>query len=53
MRKISIENLFVVPNVNPFYSSDENSMNLVPVFVTIVPNKSEVRISDEHYKYKW
>ena len=50
---LSIKNLFVVPNVNPFYNSTENSMNLVPVFVTIVPNESEIVISDEHQKYKW
>ena len=30
---LEIKNLFVVPNVNPFYNSEENSMNLVPVFM--------------------
>ncbi len=50
---LSIKNLFVVPHVNPFYNSTENSMNLVPVFVAIVPSDSKVVISDEHQKYKW
>lgn len=50
---LSIKNLFVVPNVNPFYNSLENSMNLVPVFVTIVSDESLIVLSDEHHKYKW
>lgn len=48
-----IENLFVVPNVNHFYDSNDNSMNLVPVFVTKVKYDSEIIISDEHQKYEW
>lgn len=48
-----IDNLFVVPNVNHFYDSNDNSMNLVPVFVTIVKFDSEIEISSEHQKYEW
>ena len=50
---LEIKNLFVVPNVNPFYNSEENSMNLVPVFMTVVDQDSEIIISKEHIKYKW
>lgn len=50
---IHINNLFVVPNVNSFYNSDDDSMNLIPVFVTIVDSKENVTISDEHQDYKW
>ena len=50
---LEINNLFVVPNVNPFYNSEENSMNLVPVFMTVVDQVTEIIISKEHIKYKW
>lgn len=50
---LEINNLFVVPNVNPFYNSEDNTMNLVPVFMTIVDHNSDIIISNEHQKYKW
>lgn len=48
-----IDNIFVVPNVNHFYDSNDNSMNLVPVFVTKVKPESVVKISKEHQQFKW
>lgn len=47
------EKLYIVPNVNSFYNSDDDSNNLIPVFVSIVNNKAEVIISDEHQKFEW
>ena len=48
-----IDNIFVVPNVNHFYDSNDNSMNLVPVFVSKVKPESVVEISKEHQQFKW
>ena len=50
---LTVDKMFVVPNVNPFYDSFDNTMNLVPVFVVEVMSDSEVRISDEHQNYEW
>lgn len=50
---ISVENLYVVPNVNSFYNSDDDSVNMIPVFVTIVDKNVNVILSDEHQEYKW
>lgn len=50
---INVSNLFVVPNVNPFYNSDDDSVNLIPVFVTEVNLDTVVKISDEHQDYQW
>jgi dATP pyrophosphohydrolase len=46
-------NLWVVPNVNSFYTSDSDTLNLVPVFASRVNNKSDVTLSNEHVDYKW
>lgn len=45
--------LWVVPNVNSFYSSENESINLVPVFAVRVDHNSSVALSDEHVEYKW
>ena len=50
---LDIEKLYIVPNVNSFYNSDDDSNNLVPVFVSVVSENLEVTISDEHQKFEW
>jgi dATP pyrophosphohydrolase len=45
--------LWVVPNVNPFYSHENNSISLLPVFAAQVENNSEINICEEHCDYKW
>jgi len=50
---LDTEKLYIVPNVNSFYNSDDDSNNLIPVFVSIVSNSSEVTISDEHQTFEW
>jgi len=45
--------LWVVPNVNSFYSQDNDSISLIPVFVAQVSEDAEVIISDEHSEYFW
>ncbi len=50
---LEIDKLFIVPNVNSFYNSDDNSNNLIPVFVTVVKEDAAITISDEHQSYQW
>jgi 8-oxo-dGTP pyrophosphatase MutT (NUDIX family) len=45
--------MWVVPNVNSFYSLEKNYVSLLPVFVVKVDPNSKVRISSEHTEYKW
>jgi len=44
---------WIVPNVNSFYSAENNEICLVPVFIALVDDKQDVRISSEHSEYKW
>ncbi len=50
---LSTKKIFIVPNVNSFYNSFDDSVNFVPVFLSIVKNDEEVKISPEHQDYKW
>jgi len=50
---LTIEKLFVVPNVNPFYSLFDDTIHFVPVFLCLVSESAEVTISKEHCKYSW
>ena len=45
--------IWSAPKVNLFYSSDSNTINLVPVFAIKVKKNSKVTISKEHNEYKW
>ena len=45
--------IWVVPNVNSFYSPEKNYISLLPVFAVKINPNSKVRISDEHTEYKW
>lgn len=47
------EKLWLVPNVNSFYDKKNNELNLIPVFVALVENNKEIKISGEHTEYKW
>jgi dATP pyrophosphohydrolase len=44
---------WVVPNINSFYSPEENYVSLLPVFAAQVNFNSKVKISDEHSEYMW
>jgi len=45
--------MWIAPKVNSFYSSQSDSICLVPVFAVQVKKDSKVIISDEHSEYKW
>ncbi|MBS4033839.1 MAG: NUDIX domain-containing protein [Ignavibacterium sp.] len=46
-------NYWVVPNINSFYTADNDSITLVPVFAAIVKNDEKVLISNEHSEFGW
>jgi len=46
-------NLWVIPRVNSFYSTSNDSICLVPVFAALISANSDVRLSDEHSEYQW
>lgn len=50
---LDLKELYVVPNINSFYDSADNSITHVPVFVGTVEPNSKVKISTEHSEYKW
>jgi dATP pyrophosphohydrolase len=45
--------LWTVPNINSFYSSEEDRIILLPVFAANVNEDSQVIISKEHTEFKW
>ena len=45
--------IWIVPNVNSFYSPKDDSINMVPVFVAEVKIDSKVILSEEHTEYLW
>lgn len=45
--------IWIVPKVNSFYLSSDDSINMVPVFVAEVEAKSKVILSKEHSEFKW
>ena len=47
------EKFWVVPNVDSFYSHENNYISLMPVFAALVDKNSSIKISDEHCDYKW
>jgi dATP pyrophosphohydrolase len=47
------EKLWIAPNINSFYSPDDEYISLIPVFAAKVNHNSEVVISSEHSEYKW
>jgi dATP pyrophosphohydrolase len=50
---LKAEKLWVVPNINSFYSPEKNYISLLPVFVAKVKVSAQVMISDEHTEFKW
>jgi len=50
---LKIEHLYIVPNVNSFYNSYDNSITLISVFVAVVNYKEIITISNEHSEFKW
>ena len=50
---LSPEKFWIVPNINSFYSPEQDLICLLPVFAALVNHNIPVKISDEHVEYKW
>jgi dihydroneopterin triphosphate diphosphatase len=46
-------NLWVVPNVNSFYTAEKDTITLIPVFAAKINSVNKVTVSSEHIEYKW
>ena len=44
---------WTLPNINSFYSSKDDCIFMIPVFVAEVEMSAVVKISNEHSEYKW
>ncbi|MCX6173803.1 MAG: NUDIX pyrophosphatase [Ignavibacteriales bacterium] len=44
---------WVVPNINSFYSPEQDVIIMIPVFAVLVDKNQKVMISEEHSEYKW
>ena len=47
------EKFWAAPNVNSFYSVEENAISFLPVFAAKVKSDSKVVLSREHTEYVW
>lgn len=50
---LSPEKLWIVPQVNSFYSSEKDEVCIIPVFAALISPESKVIISEEHSEFKW
>jgi len=44
---------WTAPNINSFYDHKEDCVILLPVFVALVNENSQVKLSEEHTEFKW
>lgn len=51
--KIKVNELWVVPNVNSFYSAKDDTVSLIPVFLAMVEFEQEIFLSEEHSEFRW
>ncbi len=47
------DKLWVIPNINQFYSHESDKIIMLPVFAANVNPDSKVKISNEHSDFKW
>jgi dihydroneopterin triphosphate diphosphatase len=47
------EELWVVPNVNSYYSHEQDKIIILPVFAAKFDFNVEIKLSDEHVEYRW
>ncbi|MBN2572222.1 MAG: NUDIX pyrophosphatase [Ignavibacteriales bacterium] len=45
--------MWVVPNLNFYFDHEQDGIILVPVFAVKVDKNADVKISNEHSKFKW
>lgn len=50
---LKVKKLWVVPNINSFYSADSDRITLIPVFAVLTDESESVELSDEHSDFMW
>ena len=50
---LAANKLYIVPNINYFYDNNDDSITIIPVFVAIIDDDKNLKISSEHSEYKW
>lgn len=50
---LCIEKLWTVPNINSYYSPEDDSIIMIPVFLVEVNKNTGVLLSKEHSDYQW
>jgi dATP pyrophosphohydrolase len=51
--RLKPKKMWVIPNINSFYSSEKNCIYILPVFAVQVKFNSKVILSDEHTEFVW
>jgi len=51
--KLIPKKMWVIPNVNSFYSPQDDSIYNIPVFAALIDSKENPIISDEHAEFMW
>lgn len=50
---VLINHLYSAEYIEQFYEHQKNCITLVPIFVALLPNDTEICINEEHTEYKW
>jgi dihydroneopterin triphosphate diphosphatase len=50
---LKAKKMWVVPNIDSFYSADSDGIVLIPVFAVLTDENEPVILSDEHTDFKW
>ena len=45
--------MWMIPNINSFYSPEEDCISFIPVFAVQVEDISQFKISSEHSDFRW
>ena len=50
---LSPEKFWIVPNINSFYSKEDDAISMLPVFAAKVSMDVQIAISSEHSEFRW
>jgi len=50
---LEVDELYIVPRINSFYDGSDDSITIIPVFIAIVKQGENVKLSNEHSECKW
>ena len=50
---VSVDNLYFADYIEQFYEPHKNWIRLVPIFVVLLANDTEIFMNEEHTEYRW